>query len=960
LTGQRLDLTAKFVPPEPAGLFRGRLLDLAAQRVGLVLAPAGHGKTTLLGHIASRFPGSAAWYRIDTADRNPVEFAPRIGRVLVRLFTPDGDGGTFDSFDQVAATLEAMPGEGTFLLVLDDFHLIAGSESERGLVRLITMAPPSLRVLLGARGVVGLDVSALRVYGGVEVVDADDLRFRSWEVERLFRDVYREPLLPEDAATLTRRTEGWAAGLAMFHLLTAGRPPAQRRRAVGELSRGSSLVRSYLVREVLGDLPEDLRDFLRQTSALGVLTGELCDALLETTGSQDVLVELERRRLFTSSHDDGRQFAYHQVLLDHLELELTEQLGPVATREWYARAADLLLAAGEVPAAFRACVRAEDWAAVEQLLHLRGAEVVAAPLGPVESMLPVDLNSQDPWLLLARARRLTAQGALAEAVATFKLARSVAEDAQLAALCLEEARAAAVWLPDAGPVPSSWTGAVRAATQRNPRHVLPAALGLPSAEGRLAAGVVSLLSGDLDPAAALLRQASAHPDAGFQVVVLASCGIVLLELLGSRREQVAGVAQRDLEALMLDAEVGGWPWLSRVGHALLERNSAGGLPAADATADRDPWGRALVTFVDGLSRHAPSGLLEAASRFTELGAPVLAQWAACLAEAAGPRSGPGPDTPPDSAASGSGRWSGEAARRARALGLRDALPVIEAWAEGGRPASPAASIPAQAQPPATVVAAGARRPAPCPVELRLLGGLEVTIGGVPIDVSTVRPRARSTLRLLALKAGDLVHRDALAADLWPDLDQEASLRSLQVAVSSLRHLLDPVGAAREGSRGGRGRSTLLVRVGESYGLSLPSGGRSDVLEFEARLAGARAARLGRDRAVERAELVAALEVYRGDLLPEEGGAEWVVGDRERLRLAAAGAAEALGQRLSELDELADAIEAVRTCLRLDPYRDSAWRLLVRLHDRAGNLAAAGAARREHGQMLAELGLPSEV
>src|SRR4051794_31635932 len=136
VTGERLDLSAKFVPPEPAGLFRGRLLDIAAQRVGLVLAPAGHGKTTLLGQIASRFPGSAAWYRIDTADRNIVELAPRIGRILVRLFSPGSDGRVFDSFDQVAAALEVLPAGGNVLLVLDDFHLIAGSESERGLVRL--------------------------------------------------------------------------------------------------------------------------------------------------------------------------------------------------------------------------------------------------------------------------------------------------------------------------------------------------------------------------------------------------------------------------------------------------------------------------------------------------------------------------------------------------------------------------------------------------------------------------------------------------------------------------------------------------------------------------------------------------------------------------------------------------------------------------------------------------------
>jgi ATP/maltotriose-dependent transcriptional regulator MalT len=470
--GKGLDLSAKFAPPSPAGLARSRLLELGRHRVVLVLAPAGHGKTTLLGQIASRFPGPVVWYRIDAADRDPAELAGRIGRALSRVGV--AGAATCGSFEDVAAVLDSgLAASGRdMLLVFDDFHAVAGSAAEDGLARMIALAPPTLRVVLGARRVVGLDVSALRM-NAVHVVDADDLRFRSWEVERLFREVYRQPLAPQDAATLSQRTGGWAAGLAMFHLLTEGRPPAQRRRALADLSRGSRLVRTYLVREVLSDLPGELREFLRRTSALGVLTGPLCDALLDTTGSQAVLEELEQRRLFTTTPDDGHQFRYHQVLLDHLELELTEHLGPAATRDWYGHAAELLLKAGEVPAAFRAHVRAEDWAAVEQLLQRRGAEVVAGQLGPLESMLPHGLVATDPWLLLARARRLAAEGALSEAVAAFRLAQAAAEDGQLAARCLEEARGAAVWLPDADPVARTWAATIRAATQRSPRPAGP-------------------------------------------------------------------------------------------------------------------------------------------------------------------------------------------------------------------------------------------------------------------------------------------------------------------------------------------------------------------------------------------------------------------------------------------------------------------------------------------------------
>jgi DNA-binding SARP family transcriptional activator len=444
-------------------------------------------------------------------------------------------------------------------------------------------------------------------------------------------------------------------------------------------------------------------------------------------------------------------------------------------------------------------------------------------------------------------------------------------------------------------VARTWAATIRAATQRSPRTLLAAALDLPGAEGRLAAGVVALLAGDLGAAAALLQEAADHPDADIGVVAPAACASRIVGLLTGADPGV------DLEALMLDVDVSGRPWLSRIGRALLAVDAPGAAPAVEP---RDPWGAAVVAFVDGLGRRVAEPLRTSAARFTELGAPIPAHWAACLAAAL---TGPAP--------------RGEASARARAAGLRDLPAVVDAWA--GTPVVPRP-----------------RTPSPS-LHLRLLGGTEITIEGVAVDLSAVRPRARSTLRLLALRAGDAVHRDVLVASLWPDVDEEAALRSLQVAISSLRSVL------------GRG---LVVRSGESYRLLLPAGSRSDVRDFEARLADARARRHDGDPAGERAALAAALGHYGGDLLPEEGPAEWVVAERDRLRFAAARAWCELGRRLGDDAEFAEAVDAVRASLRLDPYSDDAWRLLVDLHTRAGNPAAAQAAAREHGQVLADLGV----
>ena len=186
--------------------------------------------------------------------------------------------------------------------------------------------------------------------------------------------------------------------------------------------------------------------------------------------------------------------------------------------------------------------------------------------------------------------------------------------------------------------------------------------------------------------------------------------------------------------------------------------------------------------------------------------------------------------------------------------------------------------------------------------------------------------------------------------VWPDRQSDAGRRSVHVAISSLRHLLEPDTK--------RGQSLLLPRLGDSYSLTLPAGSYCDLLDFESALTGARTARLSNDVTAERASLYRAFGCYGGDLLPEDGPAEWVVAERERLRLAAADAGERLARAEAAAGNIDAAVEQVRRTLSIDAYRDTAWRLLVQLHERAGDLSAAHTVRRQHRQVLAELGAAS--
>jgi DNA-binding SARP family transcriptional activator len=177
------------------------------------------------------------------------------------------------------------------------------------------------------------------------------------------------------------------------------------------------------------------------------------------------------------------------------------------------------------------------------------------------------------------------------------------------------------------------------------------------------------------------------------------------------------------------------------------------------------------------------------------------------------------------------------------------------------------------------------------------------------------------------------------------------MHNLQVAVSSLRGALEP---------GRRGRdSGLLVRDGEASLLVLGEGSDLDLHAFDRAVNDATRGRVTGRHDDAAATLRHAVELYRGDVLPEDGPAEWVTGTRERYRLRAAEAAATLAEVELRRGDAAAAAAAARRSVNIDRWRDGSWRTLVEAYRRAGDVAAAERARRAYGAMLASLDVPGD-
>jgi DNA-binding SARP family transcriptional activator len=232
------------------------------------------------------------------------------------------------------------------------------------------------------------------------------------------------------------------------------------------------------------------------------------------------------------------------------------------------------------------------------------------------------------------------------------------------------------------------------------------------------------------------------------------------------------------------------------------------------------------------------------------------------------------------------------------------------------------------------------------VQLRCLGDFSLVISGQPIDEQVAKPMERALLHLLASRAGERIHREALIEALWPEADRDAGLHRLQVAVSSLRRLL----AASAGD------AQLLARDGDSYRLTLPQESDVDLWKLNRALRQSGQARGGRDRPGEMAALAEALTAYTGPLLPGDGPADWAAALRASLQAQVADAAGRLASLRLEDGDPQGAVEAARAGLAVDRYRDELWKSLIEAADQSGHHAEAGRARQAYAAVLEELGV----
>jgi LuxR family maltose regulon positive regulatory protein len=353
-------------------------LERLEESMVLVAAPAGYGKTTFLAQWEDADERPFAWITLDERYNDPVlllgsiaaaidEITPLDDGVFAPLLSPRPNLG-----DVVVPRLchALRQCEQPFVIVLDDVHNLDNPEALRPLPGLASCLNAGSTLAITSREEPEMPLGRLRTQRRLGEVGARELMMTVPEAA----DLLEEAGLELDRAAVERlveRTEGWPAGLYLAALALSAEDDVER--AVADFYGDDRFVADYVRDAFLDGLSAPDLDFLTRTSLLDRLFGPLCDAVLESGGSTEMLRRMARSNMLLVPLDRrDREYRYHALLQEMLRSELRRR-DPGAEAQLHRRASDWYAEHDDVEGAVKHAIEAGDRGRAADLIWANAA-----------------------------------------------------------------------------------------------------------------------------------------------------------------------------------------------------------------------------------------------------------------------------------------------------------------------------------------------------------------------------------------------------------------------------------------------------------------------------------------------------------------------------------------------------------------------------------------------------------
>ena len=409
-------------------LSRPRLNDLIEEfienRLILVLAPAGYGKTSLLIEVAHTIELPFCWYNLDRLDQDLFRFVAHFIAAIDQRFAGFNtacaeaiqaayqNNYSPDNMARLVAQLVYNQIGEHMVLVLDDYHLIdQSSPINTFLNRFIQEIDESFHLVILSRTMVPfVDLPLLVARSEVGGLGLQELVFQPEEIQNLLLQNYKQVIPESLAKELAEKSEGWITGL-LLSAQTMWRGMADRER----IARVSGVnLDDYLIHQILEQQPDDVRDFLLRTSLFDEFNAGLCADVFgpppKGTNWQSMITKTLQYNLFVLPiGEDGSWLRYHQLFRDFLQKQLVLK-NPDEYDSILRSLAKTFMQRQDWVRAYDTLKRLDDTQALVEMLEIAGEPMVRANQ---LSRLAEWLDALPPGLLETRPKLTARRGIVA-------------------------------------------------------------------------------------------------------------------------------------------------------------------------------------------------------------------------------------------------------------------------------------------------------------------------------------------------------------------------------------------------------------------------------------------------------------------------------------------------------------------------------------------------------------------
>ena len=430
----------KIIVPQrrPELLSRPRLLEslkaLLPNKLVLLSAPAGYGKTSLLIDLVHNTELPICWLSLDLLDRDPQRFLAYLIASLAERFPDVGKASRHQlnelrSIEEDAESVLVMLTnelydhvENDFLLVLDDYHLLDDVPVISGLLsRFLQLVDDNCHVLLSSRTLPALaDVTLMVAREQVAGLSHAELAFVPREVQALYAQNYHQHLSDDVAHEFIEQTGGWITGMILSNL-----PGVTRVSGVDTFA--------YLGQQVLDQQPEPVRKFLLRTSLPEEFNSEFCEIVLRPLYSEpqnwfNLMGFIFEKNLFVLPlGEDERWLRYHPLFREFLQTRLKEER-PHEVQPILERMVTAYEKAGEWEKAYFTCKQLNDTEALAGVIERSGSSMLQTALVTLEgwiNCLPPAYAQLRPGLISLRGMMAAMKGNTQEAKQLLDMAISI-------------------------------------------------------------------------------------------------------------------------------------------------------------------------------------------------------------------------------------------------------------------------------------------------------------------------------------------------------------------------------------------------------------------------------------------------------------------------------------------------------------------------------------------------------